>query len=206
MHQIQPQTVTRLLLDWRDGDQAALAELLPMVYDELHRRARACMRREQPGHTLQATALVNEMYLRLANEAGVDWKSRNDLFVVCANLMRQVLVDIARSKLAEKRGGRLHQVSMANALELARDRGAVLLALDDALKTLETLNRRQSRVVALRYFGGLSVEETAKALAISPETAKKDWRLARVWLLRELSQREAPEAKEPVNQDDPRTK
>jgi len=193
MQQIQPQTVTQLLLDWHDGDQAALGQLLPMVYDELHRRATAYMNRERPGHTLQATALINEMYLRLAGEAGVDWKSRNDLFVVCANLMRQVLVDIARTKMAEKHGGALRRVSLVNAMEVSRDRSGALLALDDALKTLEALNLRQSRVVVLRYFGGLSVEETAKALMISPETVKKDWKLAKVWLLRELSRREPKE-------------
>ncbi|MGH9843161.1 MAG: ECF-type sigma factor [Blastocatellia bacterium] len=193
MNQIRPQTVTQLLLDWRDGDQAALGQLLPMVYDELHRRATAYMSRERPGHTLQATALINEMYLRLAGEAGVDWKSRNDLFVVCANLMRQVLVDIARTKMAEKHGGALRRVSLVNAMEVSRDRSAAFLALDDALRTLETLNLRQSRVVTLRYYGGLSVEETAKALAVSPETVKKDWKLAKVWLLRELNRREPKE-------------
>ncbi len=190
---MQPQTVTQLLLDWRGGDQAALGQLLPMVYDELHRRATAYMNRERPGHTLQATALINEMYLRLAGEADMDWKSRNDLFVVCANLMRQVLVDIARTKMAEKHGGALRRVSLVNAMEVSGDRSGALLALDDALKTLETLNLRQSRVVLLRYFGGLSVEETAKALMISPETVKKDWKLARVWLLRELNRREPKE-------------
>lgn len=185
----QPQSITQLLQNWQKGDRTALDQLMPMIYQELHQRARAYMNRERPGHMLQATALINEVYLRLANEPHVDWKNRDELFAVCANLMRQALVDIARSRMAIKNGGDLKQVILEEALAATKDRSADLVALDDALKTLETLNRRQSLVVELRYFGGLTVAETAAALGISPETVKKDWRIAKVWLLRELDRR-----------------
>jgi RNA polymerase sigma factor (TIGR02999 family) len=185
----QPQTITQILQNWQQGDRAALNQLMPMIYHDLHQRAQAYMNRERPGHMLQATALINEVYLRLASESQVEWKNRNELFAVCANLMRQALVDIARNRKAIKNGGDLKQVLMEEALSASRDRGADVVALDDALKTLETLNRRQSLVVELRYFGGFTVAETAEALGVSPETVKKDWRIAKVWLLRELDRR-----------------
>lgn len=198
MDQLQPQTVTRLLLDWRNGDRAALDELLALVYQELHRRAMIFMSRERPGHTLQPTALINEVYLRLADEGQVVWEDRNDFFAVCANLMRQVLVDMARARMAAKRGGGL-LAPLEEAMLVSQNPDAELIALDEALDALSALNARQGRVVALRYFGGLTVEETAKALKVSPETVKRDWKLAKVWLFRELNR------KQPEENDDPRT-
>jgi len=195
MRQIQPHTVTRLLLDWRNGDQAALDHLLPLVYQELHRRAMIFMNREPPGHILQPTALINEVYLRLVDQSQVVCEDRNDFLAVCANLMRQILVDMARARMAAKRGGDLHQAPLEEAMLASRNLDAELLALNDALDTLSALNDRQGRVVILRYFGGLTVEETALALQVSVETVKRDWKLAKVWLFRELNrkQSEAPE-------------
>jgi RNA polymerase sigma factor (TIGR02999 family) len=195
MQQLQPHTVTRLLLDWRKGDQAALDQLLPMVYQELHRRARIFMNREPPGHTLQPTALINEVYLRLVDQSQMACEDRNDFFAVCANLMRQILVDMARARMAAKRGGGLSQASLEEAMLASQNPDAELLALNDALEELSALNARQGRVVILRYFGGLSVEETALALDVSPETIKRDWKLAKVWLFRELNRKrsEAPQ-------------
>ena len=195
MRQIQPHTVTRLLLDWRNGDQAALDHLLPLVYQELHRRAMIFMNREPPGHILQPTALINEVYLRLVDQSQVVCEDRNDFLAVCANLMRQILVDMARARMAAKRGGGLPQAPLEEAMLASRSLDAELLALNDALDTLSALNDRQGRVVILRYFGGLTVEETALALQVSVETVKRDWKLAKVWLFRELNrkQSEAPE-------------
>jgi RNA polymerase sigma factor (TIGR02999 family) len=193
MQQIQPHTVTRLLMDWRKGDQAALDQLLPMVYQELHRRAQIFMNREPPGHTLQPTALINEVYLRLVDQRQAACEDRNDFFAVCANLMRQILVDMARARMAAKRGGGLPAASLEEAMLASRNPDAELLALNDALEQLSALNARQGRVVVLRYFGGLTVEETALALEVSPETIKRDWKLAKVWLFRELN-RERSEA------------
>jgi len=191
MHQLQPRTVTRLLLDWRNGDRDALDQLVPLIYQELHRRAIIFMNRERPGHTLQPTALINEVYLRLMDESQMAVKNRNDFFAICANLMRQVLVDMARARIATKRGGGLQQVSMGKAMLVSRDPDAELLSLGEALNDLSALNARQGRVVVLRYFGGLSIEEIAEALKVSPETVKRDWKLAKVWLFRELN-REQP--------------
>jgi RNA polymerase sigma factor (TIGR02999 family) len=199
MQQIQPHTVTRLLLDWRDGDQAALDQLLPLVYQELHRRAMIFMSREPPGHTLQPTALINEVYLRLVDQSQVVCEDRNDFMAVCANLMRQILVDMARARMAAKRGGGLPQSPLEEAMLASQDTDAELLALNDALDALSALNARQGRVVVLRYFGGLTVEETAQALQVSPETVKRDWKLAKVWLFRELNRKRSE-----IN-NDPRT-
>jgi len=199
MNHLQPRTVTRLLLDWRNGDHAALDQLLPLVYQELHRRAMIFMSRERPGHTLQPTALINEMYLRLVNESQIAWEDRNDFFAVCANLMRQILVDMARARIATKRGGGLRQAPLEKAMSVSENPDAELLALDEALNALSAINARQGRVVVLRYFGGLTVEETAKALKVSPETVKRDWKLAKVWLFRELNR------KQPEERDDART-
>jgi RNA polymerase sigma factor (TIGR02999 family) len=195
MQQIQPHTVTRLIMDWRKGDQAALDQLLPLVYQELHRRAMIFMSREPPGHTLQPTALINEVYLRLVDQSQMACEDRDDFFAVCANLMRQILVDMARARMAAKRGGGLPQASLEEAMLASRDPDRELLALNDALEELSALNARQGRVVVLRYFGGLTVEETAQALEVSPETVKRDWKLAKVWLFRELNHKrsEAPQ-------------
>src|SRR5262245_58850450 len=199
MNHLQPRTVTRLLLDWRNGDHAALDQLLPLVYQELHRRAMIFMSRERPGHTLQPTALINEMYLRLVNESQIALEDRNDFFAVCANLMRQILVDMARARIATKRGGGLRQAPLEKAMSVSENPDAELLALDEALNALAAINARQGRVVVLRYFGGLTVEETAKALKVSPETVKRDWKLAKVWLFRELNRNQ------PEERDDART-
>ncbi len=188
MHQLQPRTFTRLLSDWRKGDSEALGQLLPMVYGDLHHRAEAYMRHERVGHTLQATALINEVYLRLIQENQLECNDRNDFFAICSNLMRQILVDMARARKAAKRGGGALHVAIDEAPEISSVPGTDLLFLNDALDALERLSPRQARVVTLRYFGGLSQEETAAALGVSVETVKKDWKLAKVWLYREMSQ------------------
>ena len=178
--------VTQLLLAWSGGDGAALDRLTPLVYGELHRLARRYMGREPSGHTLQATALVNEAYLRLIDHNNVRWENRAHFFGVAAQIMRHILVDFARSRRNLKRGGDQRRVSIDEALAVSRERAPDLIALDDALKALEAVDRRKSRVVELRFFGGLSVEETAEVLKVSPETVMRDWRLAKMWLLREL--------------------
>ena len=179
--------VTDLLLAWGEGDQTALERLVPLVYEELHRLARRHMRSERSGHTLQTTALVNEAYLRLIDSSRVRWQNRAHFFAVAAQLMRRVLVDFARSRHNLKRGGAAHRVTFEQALEVAEERSADFLALDEALDALAALNLRQAQVVELRYFGGLSEAETAEVLKVSVPTVKRDWRLAKVWLLRELS-------------------
>ncbi len=182
-----PQEVTQLLVAWSHGDQAALDRLLPMVYDELHRLAHRYMRRENPGHSLQTTALVHEAYLRLTEGKPVNWQNRTHFFAVSANVMRRILVDIANANGAQKRGGNLHHVPLDEALVISEDREADLVALDDALNALAKIDARKSQVIELRFFGGLSVEETAEALKVSPDTVLRDWRLAKSWLMRELS-------------------
>jgi len=177
--------VTQLLRAMADGDEKAAADLLPLVYAELHRLARGYMRRERPDHTLQATALINEAYLRLAREEA-DWNSREHFIGVAANVMRRVLVDYARAHKAEQRGGGLKRVEMQDDLAISPDRLDEIASLDDTLKRLEMRNARQARIVELRYFGGLSVEEIASLLKMSPRSVKRDWALARVWLFREL--------------------
>jgi RNA polymerase sigma factor (TIGR02999 family) len=179
--------VTALLLSWSAGDQAALDQLVPLVHEQLHRLARRQMGRERVGHTLQPTALVNEAYLRLIDASQVQWKDRAHFFAISARLMRQILVDFARSRQNLKRGGGMRQISLNDALEVLPDGRTDLVALDCALQALSTLSSRRSQVVELRFFSGLSVEETAEVLSVSPETVKRDWRLAKVWLLRELS-------------------
>jgi RNA polymerase sigma factor (TIGR02999 family) len=178
--------VTQLLQAWSAGEQGALDKLVPVVYQELRRLAKRYMAQERPGHTLQTTALVNEAYLRLVDVKQVNWQNRAHFFGVSAQLMRRILVDLARSRRSLKRGGDALQVSLDEALLVSRERGADLVALDDALKTLAAMDPRRGRVVELRFFGGLSVEETAEILKVSPETAMHDWKLAKAWLLREL--------------------
>jgi RNA polymerase sigma factor (TIGR02999 family) len=184
----QTNEITRLLRAWGGGDAAALDRLAPVVFDELRRMSRRYMRRERAGHTLQTTALVNEVYLRLVNVAGVDWKDRAHFFAVSAQMMRRILVDAARARASARRKGgiRASSVNFDQIPDLS-GRGAELIALDDALNTLALMDSRKARVIELRFFGGLSVEETAEVLKISPQSVMRDWRLAKAWLKRELS-------------------
>ena len=177
--------VTQLLKAMRAGDARAADNLLPLVYQELHRLARAYMRRERPEHTLQATALINEAYLRLARE-DVDWKNREHFIGIAAHVMRRVLVDYARAHKAEIRGGGLKRVELEEGVALSTERMDEVVLLDEALNRLAETNARQARVVELRYFGGLSVEEIGSLLGIAPRSVKRDWSLARIWLFREL--------------------
>jgi len=180
------QEVTEILVAWSNGDETALERLIPLVHDELHRLAHRYMNRENPGHMLQTTALVNEAYLRLVDSSRVQWQNRAHFYAVSAQLMRRILVDFARSRNYLKRGGNAVQVSLDQALAVSLDQDADLVALDEALNALAAIDERKSRVVELRFFGGLSIEETAEVLKVSPETVMRDWRLAKVWLLREL--------------------
>jgi RNA polymerase sigma factor (TIGR02999 family) len=177
--------VTQLLKAMHAGDPQAAESLLPLVYAELHRLAKAYMRRERPDHTLQATALINEAYLRLVGE-DIDWNSRAHFIGLAAHVMRRVLVDYARAHNAEQRGGGLQRVEMQDELAISAEQLDQVEHLDEALKKLERENPRQSRVVELRYFGGLSVEEIGALLQIAPRSVKRDWALARIWLFREL--------------------
>ena len=179
--------ITQLLRAWGDGDQEALRKLTPLVHAELHRAAHRHMVREQPGHTLQTTALVNEVYLRLVDVKKASWQNRAHFFAICARMMRRILIDFARARQYQKRGGEAHHVSLEEALVVPREPGGDLVALDDALNRLAALDPRKSQVVELRFFGGLSVEETAEVLKISPETVMRDWKLAKAWLRRELA-------------------
>ena len=179
--------VTQLLRAWSGGDQEALEKLTPLVYEELHRAAHGYMVQERPGHTLQTTALINEVYLRLVDVREVSWQDRTHFLAVCARLMRRVLTDFARSRGYLKRGGDSPRVALDEALLVSREPPADLLALDDALNALAAFDPRKSEVVELRFFGGLSVEEMATVLKVSPETVKRDWKLARVWLLEEMT-------------------
>jgi RNA polymerase sigma factor (TIGR02999 family) len=185
------QEITRLLLAWGQGDPVALETLMPLVYAELRKLARRYMNRQRPDHTLQTTALVNEAYLRLVDSSRVQWQDRAHFFAVSAQLMRRILVDFARAQGNLKRGGGAEQLALDQAPEVSAERGPDLIALDDALNALAAMNPRQSQIVELRYFGGLSEEETAEALKVSPRTVRRDWSLARVWLYRELSRKGA---------------
>jgi RNA polymerase sigma-70 factor, ECF subfamily len=181
-----PGAVTELLRAWGDGDEGALEQLTPLVEAELRRLARGYMRRERAGHTLQTTALVNEAFLRLTDARGVRWQDRAHFFGISARLMRRVLVDHARSRGYRKRGGGAERVTLDEGLVPAPEPEVDVVALDRALESLAAVDPRKSRVVELRFFGGLSVEETAEVLGVSPDTVKRDWRLARLRLLREL--------------------
>jgi RNA polymerase sigma factor (TIGR02999 family) len=183
------QDVTQLLRAWTGGDTQALDRLTPLVYQELYRRAHWHMAREQVGHTLQATALVNEIYVRMIDLRGVSWRDRAHFFAMSSRLIRQILIDAARSKHAQKRGGQSPHVTIDESLLVSEEPRADVIALDDALTTLATIDARKSQVVELRFFGGLDIEETAAVLAVSPETVKRDWKLAKAWLRRELTQR-----------------
>ena len=181
------QDVTQLLRAWSAGDQQALEKLTPLVYEELHRRARHYVARERPGHTIQTTALINEVYLRLVGFRGVTWQDRAHFLAVCARMMRRILTDFARARHFQKRGGSAQQVSFDEQMIVSSEPPADLVALDDALNGLAGFDQRKSQVVELRFFGGLSVQETAEVLKVSEETVKRDWRLAKLWLLREMS-------------------
>ena len=179
--------VTRLLHEWQNGDRAALDRLVPRVYEELRAIASRHLRREWRGGALQTTALVNEAYLKLVDQRRVRWQNRAHFFAVSAQMMRRILVEFARRRHREKRGGDAVQVTLHDALSVSADKAPDLVALDDALSAMTEMDPRMSQVVELRFFGGLSVEETAEVLKISPETVMRDWKSAKVWLLRELS-------------------
>jgi RNA polymerase sigma factor (TIGR02999 family) len=178
--------VTQLLLDWSEGDKAALDKLMPLVYGELRRLAHYYMGRERPGHTLQTTALVNEAYLKLIDQRSVHWQNRAHFFGIASQMMRRILVDHARSRHYVKRGGDARQVSIDEAMLVTPERAAEVVALDDALTVLAGVDRRKSQIVEMRYFGGLSIEETAEVLGVSPGTVMRDWTLAKAWLHREI--------------------
>ena len=182
-----PKEITRLLVAWGDGDQSALEELAPLVHSELHRLAHHYMGRERPGHTLQTSALVNEAYIRLIDWKNVRWQNRAHFFAVSAQLMRRILVDFARERHYLKRGGGALRVSLDEAAAFPVERNTDLVALDEALMLLAEVDRRKGQVVEMRFFGGLSVKEVAEVLKVSEETVMRDWRLAKVWLLRELA-------------------
>jgi RNA polymerase sigma-70 factor, ECF subfamily len=179
--------ITHLLRAWSSGDSQALDQLTPLVYDELRRYARQYMARERTGHTLQTTALINEVYVKLVDLTGVTWQDRAHFFAVCARLMRRILTDFARSRRYQKRGGNAERLSLDESILVSKERGADLVALDEALNALGNVDQRKSQVVELRFFGGLSVGETAEVLSVSEETVKRDWKMAKLWLLRELS-------------------
>ncbi len=179
--------ITRLLKDWRSGDQAAFDALFTLVYDELHLLASSYMRRERAGHTLQTTALVNEAYLKLGSDPDATWQNRLHFFAVAATVMRHILVDHARMRGSEKRGGGAEKISLDKAAAVSAERVVELLALDEALKDLAQFDPRQSQIVELRYFGGLTLDETAEFLQVSPNTVSRDWNAAKAWLYHRIN-------------------
>lgn len=181
-----PFEITGLLIDWSNGDRSALDRLLPLVERELHRLAHSYMRKEHPGHTLQTTALINETYLRLIDQKKVRWQNRAHFFGIAGRIMRRILLNYARDQGRDKRGGKALRVSFSEASLISLEKSEELLALDEALKKLETFDERKSQVVELRYFGGLSVEETAEVLKVSVITVARDWNFAKAWLAHEL--------------------
>jgi RNA polymerase sigma factor (TIGR02999 family) len=186
-----PEDLTQLLLKWRNGDETALDQLMPLVYGELHRMARQCLRGERAGQMLQTTALVNEAYLRLIRSSQVQWQDRAHFFAVAAQLMRRVLVDEARARKYQKRGGEMIRISFDEAMMISSERDAELVALDEALNRLARFASRKCQVVELRFFGGLAIEETAAVLNVSTDIVKREWRTAKLWLLNELTIAEA---------------
>jgi len=178
--------ITGLLVDWGNGDKSALERLLPLVERELHRLAHSYMRREDPDHTLQTTALINETYLRLVDQRKVEWQNRAHFFGIAAQIMRRILLNYARDQNRQKRGGKAIHVSLSEAMIMPAEKDRELIALNDALNRLEALDARKSKVVELRYFGGLSVEEAAEVLKVSPITVMRDWQFAKAWLAREM--------------------
>src|SRR5687768_3789229 len=182
-----PQDVTQLLVAWSNGNQAARDRLMSVVYDELHRLARRYMRRESPGHTLQTSALVNEAFVRLVDQKNVHWQNRAHFFGIAAQMMRRILVDYARSRNFAKRGGGAVKLSLEEGLIVSDERSAEVVAVHEALETLAKVDQRQAQIVELKFFGGLSNEEAAAVLAVSPGTVARDWTMAKAWLRREIS-------------------
>lgn len=182
-----PHQVTQLLQEWSEGDENALARLMPLVHNELHRLAHQHMRRESAGHVLQTSALINEAYLRLVDQPQIRWQDRAHFFGIAARLMRHILVDDARKRNAAKRGGSFIQVPLDEASTVVQEQAANVASLDDALQRLETIDERQGKIVELRFFGGLSIEETAEVLKVSPGTVMRDWTFARAWLRNEMT-------------------
>jgi RNA polymerase sigma factor (TIGR02999 family) len=187
MSEGQTHEVTQLLVDWSNGDQSALDRLMPLIDAELRRLAHRYMSRERVGHTLQTTALVNEAFLRLVNRKNLQWQNRAHFFGIAANLMRTILVDHARAHASAKRGGGARKLELDEALVISQQKASEVLALDDALKQLAMFDPQQSRIVELRFFGGLTVEETAEVLHVSPATIKREWSTAKAWLFHELA-------------------
>lgn len=185
-----PRNITQLLVAWNGGDKAALDQLIPIVYEELRRQASRYLRQERPGHTLQTTALIHEAYLRLVDQKSVQWQNRAHFFGIAAQLMRRILVDHARTRHRAKRGGSAVRVSLSDATAVTKDANLDLVELDQALNRLAEIDPQQSKIVELRFFSGLNVEETAAALNISPATVKRDWSVAKAWLHREISRDE----------------
>ena len=181
-----PQRVTQLLAHWTQGDDAALGELTPLVYEELRRLAHYHMGGERPDHTLQTTALVNEAYLRLADQTNPRWQDRAHFFAVASQTMRHILVDYARAQAREKRGGGAQKLSLDEAVSFSKEKEVDLLVLDESLRELAAIDEQQSKIVELRFFGGLTVEETAVVLHISPATVKREWRIAKAWLFKRM--------------------
>ena len=179
--------ITLLLIDWSKGDEFALEQLMPLVYEDLRRMARRYMRQQSPGHTLQTTELIHEAYLKIARADERNWQNRAHFFGVAAKAMRHILVDYARSKHNQKRGGWQDRITLADDAAIAKDNSREIVRLDEALKSLEQIDERRSRVVEMKFFGGLTIKEIADVLKISPETVKRDWQFARSWLLRELA-------------------
>lgn len=188
MPDMSPQEVTQLLADWGKGDRSALDKLFPLVHAELRRIAQHQMNQERAGHTLQATALVNEAYLKLVGQQELKWQNRAHFFAVCAQVMRHILIDHARAHARDKRGGGAIQVSLNDVAALAEDQASYFLALDEALRLLESLDPQKGKIVELRYFGGLSIEETAEVLNISPRTVRREWQRSKAWLYRMISE------------------
>ena len=182
-----PPTITQLLMQWSNGDQQALEQLTPLVYDELRQMARTYLRRERPDHTLQATALVHEAYLRLIDQHSVSWQNRAHFFGIASQMMRRILVNHALARATAKRGGNVEKLSLDEATGFAGQRELDLISLDEALKELELLDSRQTRIVEIRFFGGLSMTETAEVLKLSPATVKREWSTARLWLRRKMA-------------------
>jgi len=178
--------VTQLLIEWSNGDKAALDKLMPLIYDELRRLAHHYMSRERPGHTLQTTALVDEAYVRLVNRQRVHWQNRAHFFAISAHLMRTILVDHARSHAYAKRGGGARKVPLDEAMFISQERAAEVVAFDYALEQLTRIDPRQSRIVEMRFFAGLTIEETAEVMSLSPATIKREWSTAKAWLYHEL--------------------
>lgn len=191
MDESSPNEITEQLIAWSKGDEAALEQLIPAVYQELRRMADHYLRGEDSGHSLQPTALVHEAYLRLIDQTKVEWQNRAHFFGVAAQMMRRILIDHAKAKHRVKRGGTAIKVMLDENVNFTQERASELLALDDALQTLARMDERKSRIVELRYFGGLTVEETAQVLGISDKTVMRDWNLAKAWLYRELTANES---------------